>query len=298
MVVLSNLSRALASAGKVSRQRRAGVVWPCGARAMADSSGEGDAVAGSAGASTTGAAASAAAREAGLARAAAPESVAVSAYDPAVVTGAGPAPRILIVDDEPSMRRVCAFALRGAGWRPETEGSSLVALQRVLGGERYDALVLDYAMPELDGLEFLRRLEVLAPEARPAVLMASAHADGVTARAALGLGVWDFLAKPLTPEELRRRVRRLLERPAAAERGEAHPRALRLASRRDWAGARAALAEVNGEADELVRGLLFELEGDAAAAAGCFSRARWWPNWNRQGPEIWAELARRFDAAA
>lgn len=208
------------------------------------------------------------------------------------------APRILIVDDEPSMRRVCAFALRGAGWRAETEASSVAALHRVLNGERHDALILDYAMPELDGLEFLRRLQALAPEARPPVLLVSAHADGATAWAALGLGVWDFLAKPLTPEELRRRVRRLLERPAAAAAGEAHPLALRLAAGGDWTGARAALGDGGAESDELVRGLLFELEGNAAAAADCFSRARWWPNWNRQGPEIWAELSRRLDAAA
>ena len=213
-------------------------------------------------------------------------------------TGAASGPRILIVDDEPSIRRVCSFALRGGGWRPETEASSIAALYRVLNGERFDALVLDYAMPELDGLEFLRRLQALPPEARPAVLLVSAHADGAAAWTALRLGVWDFLPKPLTPDELRRRVRRLLERPAAAARGEAHPLALRLAAVGEWARARAALAHGAAESDELVRGLLFEIEGDAAAAADCFSRARWWPNWNHQGPEIWAELSRRLDAAA
>ncbi|MBC8011007.1 MAG: response regulator, partial [Burkholderiales bacterium] len=230
------------SNGEVSRPWRAGVVWRGKAAAVAArwlgsarriraavAGEEGGAIAGAGtGSGTAANAASSASGASGASGESRVGRVASPVYDPAVVEGEGPAPRILIVDDEPSMRRVCAFALRGAGWRPETEGSSLAALQRVLGGERYDALVLDYAMPELDGLEFLRRLQALGPEVRPPVLMASAHADGATACAALGLGVWDFLAKPLTPEDLRRRVRRLLDRPAAAARGEARPQALRL----------------------------------------------------------------------
>lgn len=210
--------------------------------------------------------------------------------------GPGESPRILIVDDEAGVRRVCAFALRGAGWRAEPEGSPLVALGRVLAGERFDALVLDYAMPELDGLEFLGRLDALPEGARPPVLLASAHADGATAWTALRLGVWDFLSKPLTPEELRRRVRRLLRRAEDAERGDPRARALALAGARRWSAARAALADHGGEADELLRGLLFQVEGDEASAARCFARSHWWVNWHRHGPEIWTELARRLDA--
>lgn len=207
----------------------------------------------------------------------------------------GEPPRILIVDDEVGVRRVCAFALRGAGWRAEAEASPVAALERVLAGERFDALVLDYAMPELDGLEFLARLEALPAGARPPILLASAHADGSTARAALRLGVWDFLSKPLTPEELRRRVRRLLRRGDEAARGDSRARALDLAGAGRWADARAALGGRGGEADELVRGLLFQIEGDDVAAARCFARCHWWPDWHRHGPEIWAELARRLD---
>ena len=210
-----------------------------------------------------------------------------------------PAPRILVVDDEPSVRRVCAFTLRAEGWRTETEEGPREALSRLLGGEPFDALVLDYAMPELNGLELLRELEsARGLDAVPPVLLASAHADGAVAWDALRFGVWDFLAKPLTPEELRRRVRRLLARPAAAAEGDARAQALLLARKRAWSAAQAALAattKAGTETDELIGGLFAQMRGDEEAAQRCFRRAHWWPEWRRHGAEIWIELARRLD---
>lgn len=206
------------------------------------------------------------------------------------------APRVLVVDDEASVRRVCTFALRAEGWGAVGEESPRAALARLAAGERFDALVLDYAMPEMDGLSLLRACDAeLGAGARPPVLLASAHADGAVALEALGLGVWDFLAKPLTPEELRGRLRRLLDRQPAAESGDARELALSLAAGRRWAEARAALAGSAAETDALIRGLLFQLEGNETAAAGAFAAAHWWPGWQRQGHDIWRELARRLD---
>lgn len=206
------------------------------------------------------------------------------------------APRVLVVDDEASVRRVCTFALRAEGWQAAGEESPRAALARLVAGERFDALVLDYAMPELDGLALLRACDAeLGAGARPPVLLASAHADGAVALEALGLGVWDFLAKPLTPEELRGRLGRLLRREAAARAGDVGAKALLFAAGRRWAEARAALEGLAGERDALIRGLLFQLEGDEPAAAGCFAAGRWWAGWQRQGHEIWTELARRLD---
>lgn len=205
------------------------------------------------------------------------------------------APRILIVDDDASVRRVCTFALRHDGWRPEGEASAAAALRRIVAGETFDAIVLDYALPELDGLGFLRERATLPFERRPPVLFASAHADGAVAREALALGVWDFLAKPLTPEDLRRGVRRLLDRSVAAERGDLRARALWLAAQGRWPEARLSLDRPPRSADELLAGLFAQVAGDEAAAAACFARCNWGANWHRGGPEIWSELARRLD---
>lgn len=211
------------------------------------------------------------------------------------------APRILVVDDESSVRRACAFTLRAEGWVAEAEEGPRGALARLIGGERFDVLVLDYAMPEMNGLEFLRELErARGWDAVPPVLLASAHADGEVAWNALHFGVWDFLAKPLTPEELRRGVRRLLARSGAAAEGNARAQALLFARQRAWGAARAVLAGAVGKAtetDELIGGLLAQVLGDEDSAQLFFRRGHWWPEWRRHGAEIWIELARRLDSA-
>lgn len=206
-------------------------------------------------------------------------------------------PRILIVDDEQTVRRVCTFALRGEGWAAESDGLASRALARLRSGERFDALVLDFAMPEMDGLEFLRELRALPPTQQPAVLMASAHADGAVALAAFRLGVWDLLSKPLLPEDLRRRMRRLLVRKEAAAGGDLRAQALLHAAQGRWSEARAALDYGQTPSDELLRGLFFQLEGQKEKSRDCFSRAHWWDAWEQHGPEIWAELSRRLDAS-
>jgi two-component system, chemotaxis family, chemotaxis protein CheY len=211
------------------------------------------------------------------------------------------APRLLVVDDEPSVRRVCAFTLRAEGWCVEAEADARAALARLAGGGRFDALVLDYAMPGLDGLELLRELErCLGPGGVPPVILASAHADGAVAAAALRLGVWDFLAKPLTPEDLRRRVRSLLGRAADCAAGSGLACALLHAGRREWDEARGALGvganvERNGnEAKMLVAGLLAEIAGDVPEAAHHFRAAHWPVDWRWRGPEVWVDLAHRL----
>jgi len=204
-------------------------------------------------------------------------------------------PRVLVVDDEASIRLGCVVALRSDGWEAVGEKSPRVALER-LADEQYDVLVLDYAMPELNGLAVAAALD---PKIRPPILLASAYADGAVALAALRIGIWDFQAKPLVPDELRRNVRRLHSRQSDAEAPSAWiPRALRHCNRCAWAEA---LVELKAwpEADrvepaDLLTGLVYQLAGDEAGAALAFQRARWWPEWHRQGVDIWTELARRL----
>lgn len=209
---------------------------------------------------------------------------------------AGDEPRVLVVDDEDRVRRVCTIALRGEGFGADSEGSPLAALERLRAGERCDVLVLDYFMPELDGIAFLRELDLAGIE-RPAVLMASAHADGSVAQEALSLGVWDFISKPLTPVDLRRSVQRLLQRPALAAAGEPRAQILQALVARHWDEADRLLSDLAepSETDRLLHGLLRQICDDEAGAAGHFAHAHWWTGWTKQGSEIWTELARRLD---
>lgn len=199
--------------------------------------------------------------------------------------------RVLVVDDEDRVRRVCTLALRGEGYAAEGEGSALAALDRLRSGEPCDVLVLDYFMPELDGLALLRGLDD-AGVARPAVLMTSAHADGAVALEALGLGVWDFISKPLTPVDLRRSVQRLVQRPRLAVSGDQRSQAMQALVDRRWDDADRLLAAYG---DPLLHGLLCQVRGDDERAVAHFARAHWWTGWSKQGSEIWTELARRLD---
>ena len=203
--------------------------------------------------------------------------------------------RILILDDELSVRRVCSYALRASGWQPEGEGSARNALERIRGGEKYEVVVLDYAMPDMNGLEFLEALRELPGSLRPAVLMASAHADGAVAKAAMRLGVWDFLAKPLMPDDIRRRTRRLLNRPASAARGEKVAGALWHAGQCRWSAALELLEGLGPSPAPLLRGLFHEMNGDEAAAQQEYARAYWSSGWSDRDADVWSELSRRLD---
>lgn len=210
---------------------------------------------------------------------------------------AAPPARILVVDDEASVRLGCVLALRSDGWAVTGEGAARGALERLTErGERYDALVLDYAMPGLNGLELIA---AVPPKLRPPILLTSAHADGAVACAALKLGVWDFLAKPLVPEELRRRVRRLLtRRHDAAAPGAWLARAYSHCQNCAWDEA---LRELEAwpeperqEPAHLLTGLIHQMADRREQATAAFQRAQWWPEWHTQGVEVWQELARRL----
>jgi DNA-binding response OmpR family regulator len=204
---------------------------------------------------------------------------------------------VLVVDDETSVRLGCVMALRSDGFLAAGEGSSRAALERLTtGGERYDVLVIDYAMPELNGLELIAGLD---PATRPPILLASAHADGAVAYGALKLGVWDFQAKPLVPDELRRRVRRLLTRAHASTAPDAWlARALGHCQRCAWSEALKELqawpAQEQVEPATLVIGLVYQMADDVVNSDAAFKRARWPRGWEKAGGEIWPELARRL----
>ena len=116
---------------------------------------------------------------------------------------------ILIVDDEPNVRLVLRTALESAGYRVIEAADGLAALSQ-LQARPCDLVVLDLRMPKLDGMQTLARLRQrgdLTP-----VVMLTAHGSIPDAVAAMRLGAIDFLAKPVTPAELRAVVADVLNR--------------------------------------------------------------------------------------
>ena len=115
--------------------------------------------------------------------------------------------RILIVDDEPDMTETCRRALGSAGYQCFTSNDAREALT-LLASERPDLLLTDLRMPEMDGMEMLRRAKEV--DSQIPVLMLTAHATLESAVAAVKAGAFDFIAKPFSIDQLKLAVERAL----------------------------------------------------------------------------------------
>ncbi len=121
------------------------------------------------------------------------------------------APEVLVVEDEPDIRRLIVHHLTQEGFRSRTAATGLEALQEVRARPP-DLIVLDLMLPELDGLEVCRRLRADSASAAVPIIMLTAKADEVERVVGLEVGADDYVVKPFSPKELVARVRAVLRR--------------------------------------------------------------------------------------
>lgn len=134
--------------------------------------------------------------------------------DESTARATAPTGRDLIVDDEPNVRFVFRTALEAAGYTVDEASDGIVALARVKAFPT-DVMLLDLQMPEMGGMEVLQQLRDAGDDTR--VIIVTAHGGIPDAVAAMKLGAIDFLAKPLTPEALRRVVSEVIARHAPSK---------------------------------------------------------------------------------
>src|SRR5215831_20098822 len=116
--------------------------------------------------------------------------------------------RILIVDDQERMAAVIATVLRFASYECDLVTDSERALA-LLANHTYDAVVTDWKMPEIDGMELLRRMKRDRP-GLPVILI-TAYGSVSSAVAAMRAGAFDYVTKPFDNDDLRATVGRALE---------------------------------------------------------------------------------------
>ncbi len=120
--------------------------------------------------------------------------------------------RVLVVDDEDSIRTALSKFLRSRGFEVTEAANGDDALTAVQSGERFAAMLCDVCMPGMTGVELVPL--VLAIDPSIAVMMLTAVNDANTATEALAAGAMDYLMKPVELKDLERAIERILHRRA------------------------------------------------------------------------------------
>jgi two-component system nitrogen regulation response regulator NtrX len=105
--------------------------------------------------------------------------------------------RVLIVDDEPEIRRSLAGVLEDEGYLVEAADCGEACLEALPGGA-FELVLLDIWLPGMDGMEVLERIQAIPIAERPVVVVISGHGSIEAAVKATKLGAFDFLEKPLS----------------------------------------------------------------------------------------------------
>jgi two-component system response regulator AtoC len=114
--------------------------------------------------------------------------------------------RVLLVDDEPSVRAALKELVLSRGWEPLVARSGAEALELV---ERADAVVTDFSMPEMDGMELLRAVH--ERDGSLPVILLTAHGSERLAVRAIRAGAYEYVTKPFDVDEMQVALARALE---------------------------------------------------------------------------------------
>jgi two-component system response regulator AtoC len=114
--------------------------------------------------------------------------------------------RVLLVDDEPSVRAALKELVQARGWEPLVARSGAEALELV---DRADAVVTDFSMPEMDGLELLRAVRE-RDESLPVILLTARGSERLAVRA-MKAGAYEYVPKPFDVDEMLLAIGRALE---------------------------------------------------------------------------------------
>ncbi|MBR2459661.1 MAG: response regulator transcription factor [Clostridia bacterium] len=121
--------------------------------------------------------------------------------------------RILIVDDEPQIRDIVCKYAAFSGYRAEEAENGMIAVEKCRR-ERFDAVIMDIMMPELDGFSAVREIRKFSSVP---IIMLSARSEDYDKISGFELGADDYVEKPFSPKILMLRVAAILKRSGASD---------------------------------------------------------------------------------
>lgn len=127
---------------------------------------------------------------------------------------------VLVVEDDVAIRDMLSFTLKQAGYVCETAGDGETGLAS-LKQHQPDMILLDWMLPGIDGIEFIRRLRANEFLAHIPVIMLTAKGESEDMVKGLGVGADDYINKPFSPPELMARIKAVLRRCQQSDPDEA-----------------------------------------------------------------------------
>jgi two-component system, chemotaxis family, chemotaxis protein CheY len=123
--------------------------------------------------------------------------------------------RFLVVDDNPHMRRILRALLQGFGSREVHEAADGEAALAAFNKFTPDIVIIDWAMPNFDGLEFARTIRQPDSNASPftPIIMLTGHSERKRVTAARDAGVTEFMVKPISANGLHQRILNVIANP-------------------------------------------------------------------------------------
>ncbi len=115
--------------------------------------------------------------------------------------------KVLVVDDDPSTQKIMKLLLERSGYVPVIFGEGNKGLEAALGPEAPALIVLDWVLPDLDGLTFCKKVRAANPKIRPYIIFLTSKREKGDAATGLDTGADDFLSKPFNVSEMQARLR-------------------------------------------------------------------------------------------
>jgi DNA-binding response OmpR family regulator len=115
--------------------------------------------------------------------------------------------KVLVVDDDPSTQKIMKLLLEKSGYDPVIFGDGTKAFESAVGPDAPSLIVLDWMLPDMDGLSFCKKLRAANPKVRPYIIFLTSKREKGDAVTALDSGADDFVTKPFNVAEMHSRLR-------------------------------------------------------------------------------------------